>query len=357
MKGIEKAQMGMIAVLALMLVSIKRRLPAARKLSSGITTLTLAGIVLLVAVGSASADTNITGCNFNANVPGETYYYLEVDLTCGAGESGVIIGADNVVIDGQGHSITGAESATACQWVGQSTPQNGICGVINQGYDNVVIKDLEIENFCDGIGLAGTMMNKVENNTITGCNIHDNGNATAGATHGIHLAKVCYTNISKNEIHDNTAVLACGCAAGGNGIFLFGEPSNMEYAHHNTITCNNIHNNRNSGVFMKAAPSFNYIAYNHAHDNGQGGITLRCGMTNDNTVEYNNASYNKGTGLFIRGNRNTYSYNTVINNTNGSEYATGCGSGTPAYAVGKNGVGIRVALSVGTGNVLYNNTA
>jgi hypothetical protein len=39
-----------------MLVSITRRLPEARRLSSGITTLTLAGIVLLVAAGSASAD-------------------------------------------------------------------------------------------------------------------------------------------------------------------------------------------------------------------------------------------------------------------------------------------------------------
>ena len=54
MKGIGNAHQGIISVLALMLVSMKKRLPE-RRLSSGTTTLALAGIVLLVAAGGASA--------------------------------------------------------------------------------------------------------------------------------------------------------------------------------------------------------------------------------------------------------------------------------------------------------------
>lgn len=55
MNGTKNARTGIYMMLALMLVSITRRLPAARRLSSGTTTLALAGIVLLVAAGSASA--------------------------------------------------------------------------------------------------------------------------------------------------------------------------------------------------------------------------------------------------------------------------------------------------------------
>jgi len=51
--------------------------------------------------------------------------------------------------------LKGSETAYACEWVTGETPDNGYCGILNKGYDNVVIKNLEIENFCTGIAFQG----------------------------------------------------------------------------------------------------------------------------------------------------------------------------------------------------------
>jgi|LGVF01.1.fsa_nt_gb hypothetical protein len=48
MKELKKARMGMIAVAVVMLKSITRRLTGTRRLSSGMMTMALAGIVLLI---------------------------------------------------------------------------------------------------------------------------------------------------------------------------------------------------------------------------------------------------------------------------------------------------------------------
>ena len=95
MKRIEKILM----MLALALASIMRRLPRARRLSSGTTALALAGIVLLVAAGSASA---LPACP----APGDTVITasceLDQDWNVPAGQAGYIIEADGVTIDGRG---------------------------------------------------------------------------------------------------------------------------------------------------------------------------------------------------------------------------------------------------------------
>ena len=138
MKGIEKIRL----MLALMLVSMKRRLPETRQLSPGITMLTLAGIVLLVAAGGASADTQITGCNFHANTVNERYY-LNDDLICGAGVAGIYVEADGVIIDGQNHRIKGNVISTNCDSASGTDPctASGIyIDGTTQNARNVVIK-------------------------------------------------------------------------------------------------------------------------------------------------------------------------------------------------------------------------
>jgi hypothetical protein len=103
--------------------------------------------------------TPITSCNFNANVEGK-YYYLPDNLICNAGEAGVIIGANNVIIDGNGNGITGTSTVADCAYCTATAPCT-VSGVYNAaGFDNVVIKNLEIEGFCTGIALKGTGPNK-----------------------------------------------------------------------------------------------------------------------------------------------------------------------------------------------------
>ncbi|MEA1894175.1 MAG: hypothetical protein U9N36_03040, partial [Euryarchaeota archaeon] len=133
MKGTEKARLGIITVLAAMLVSITRRLPE-RRLSSGITTLTLAGIVLLVAAGGASAQLPV--CPAPGNTTITTSCELNQSYTVPAGEAGYIIGADGITINGAGYKITGDLTGATCAGCGADAPCT-LSGIYNDGHDNV----------------------------------------------------------------------------------------------------------------------------------------------------------------------------------------------------------------------------
>ncbi len=320
MKELKEAQMGIIAVLALMLVSIKRRLPEARRLSSGIATLTLAGIVLLVAAGSASA-ANCGAGTGNACQCGDTVvgdWTFTGDMDCSDETlNGLTIGADGITIDGAGYSMAGDLVNATCT-ASQTSPCVIHSGVINTGgWDNVVVKNLEIKDFCTGvvIGTAG-MGDTEENMTVTGCNIHDCGESLS-VTHGIHLVGANYCTITKNEIHHIEGQGIPGaCGGGGNGIFMHGDTAQMTgiYGDYNNITCNYLHHNKKSGFFMKFQCMYCNISYNKATNNTQSGIMPKCEQSNHNMMEYNNMSNNGVNGLYCGGNNNTIRHNTVLNN-------------------------------------------
>ena len=276
--------------------------------------LVLAVVFLISLVGAANAgcigvetgtdfgcgDTVTESCTFNGS------------MSCETGR-GLIIGANDITIDGDGYRITGNENANDCDCAAEGTPavHSGITNV--NGYDNVLIKNLEIEKFCTGIVLKGTGGNKVTNNTVFDCSIHDNGNNTCSgceetSTHGIHLVKAEYCEIRRCDIYRNTGT-GSSCSAGGNGIFFYGLS-----AGYNTITCNHVHNNRLAGIFMKKGCHHNTISYNNASANSGSGISLKCMKSNFNLIEHNNAIDNSGEGIFIGGKNNTIRYNTVLNN-------------------------------------------
>jgi len=282
----------------------------------------LAALLILTVIfpifllGNASAKecgTGIADCECGDKVVAD--WIFTEDLSCPPGH-GLIIGADGITIDGAGHKMMGSETADACEWVGETNPEEGYCGILNKGYDNVVIKNLEIENFCTGIALQGSGQNPVVNNTITNCEIHDNGNATCSSDtsiHGIHLCFVSDSTISNNRIHHNTGT-GDSCKAGGNGIFLYAGSASYK---NNIIANNEIYDNRKSGFFTKMKLHHARITDNHVYGNGQGGIVLRCKMSNYNLIEGNNASCNYGDGIFIGGQNNTIRNNVVRNNIAG----------------------------------------
>jgi hypothetical protein len=330
MKELKKAQMGMIAILTVMLVSIKRRLPATRRLSSGITTtLALAGIVLLVAAGGASANGVCVGEHYNfscGDVVNESCT-LNASMICtDNSKAGLYIGADDIVIDGAGFSMTGSKSAAACGAAilgaqGQTTPEkhSGIYngydgGVIPVSHDNVVVKDLEIEYFCTGIAIGdGSFATDIDNMTVTGCYIHDCGESTK-LDHGIHMVYTNNCNITKNEISYIEGT-GDGCSGGGNGIFLYGvDEGGATRGHWNNFTCNYLHHTNKSGWFSKHMCKYNTISYNNATHNNQSGIMPKCEKTNYNEFEYNNMSYNGLNGFYLGGDNNIIRYNTMINN-------------------------------------------
>ena len=276
----------------------------------------IAAVFLIFFVGSANAGCiSETGTDFGCGDTVTESCTFNEDLSCPAGH-GLIVGADGITIDGAGFKITGSENADACEWVGETGPEKGYCGILNKGYDNVVIKNLEVENLCTGIALQGSGQNPVVNNIIDNCELHDNGNATCSegtSIHGIHLCYVNETVISNNRVYHNTGT-GEGCGDGGNGIFFY---AGSESYTNNVIAKNEIYANRKGGFFTKKMLHHAMITDNHVYGNGQGGIVLRCMMSNYNLIEGNNASCNFGDGIFIGGENNTIRNNVVKDNTAG----------------------------------------
>jgi len=276
----------------------------------------IAAMFLIAAVGSASAVTVINNCNFNANTPGE-YYVLGQNITCNADDRGITIGADDVTIDGEYYWIKGNRGASDCTKsvipiagsASESNPTNH-SAIINLQYDNLTIKNLEVEEFCTGIVLRG---NTVDNNTVTGCKIHDCG-VLDRITHGIHMVYTNNCTISKNEIFYIWGN-GTGCSDGGNGIFMYGEAGGGQtHGWYNCFTCNYLHDNTKSGFFVKHVCMHNAISNNTATGNVESGITLMCKKSNYNIIAGNSASGNFMYGIFIGGKNNSIRNNSVFNN-------------------------------------------
>ena len=232
-------------------------------------------------------------CTFNCN------------LECEKGH-GLIIGANNITVDGNGYTLDGLLVGT-CVLDERS-------GIYNKGYDDFTVKDLEIKNFCNGIYFEGEIKDTIYQNTIDSCNIHHNGNTGSGdtQTHGIKMRYVYNSTISSNEVHHNLGS-GDGCENGGNGIFFYAGDYNL-------ITNNTVSENTKAGIFTKMKPKYNNISSNIVKENGQGGIVLRCKLSSLFIIENNIASDNKGVGIYVGGEGNTLKNNTAMNNKNGSDY-------------------------------------
>jgi parallel beta-helix repeat protein len=245
---------------------------------------------------------------------------LNGNMTCPAGSHGLIVGADDIVIDGYN------ETDDKYYWIDGGSPiSHAWSGVYDPLHDNIVIKNLEVKQFRNGIYLKGDVDedDRVENVTIENCTIHDigTGTGTGAGTQGIKLKAVCDSTIKGCEIY-NVDGTGSGCEAGGDGIFLIGSPGAHGYGRNNTFTDNNIHNNRKGGIFIKGAPDRNTISYNHLWENGElyagevGGIILRCKNSYNNTITHNNASDNTGSGIYLGGGKNSVTQNNVTGNKN-----------------------------------------
>jgi len=297
---------------------------------------------------------------------------LNGTMICPNGSAGLIIGADNIVIDGNNYTVTGSTINANCEWAGEAAPCT-VSGIYNAGYDNVVIKNLEIESFCTGIALKGTGQNKVHDTTIDNCKIHDNGFSTASETgsemitHGIHACYVRYLEITENDIYNNDGT-GSACGDGGNGIFIYAGVSE----NYCDISHNKLYDNAKAGFWTKMKLSRSNITHNEVWGNGngsciyddvRGGIVLRCKMSNETLIACNDvhdhAAGGYGYGIYIGGSNNTIRHNTVTGNSkHGISMARSDGSfDNELYnnVVCNNSVDISVTSSV-TGNNGCNNT-
>ncbi|MEA1894932.1 MAG: CARDB domain-containing protein [Euryarchaeota archaeon] len=241
-------------------------------------------------------------------------------MECASGP-GLIIGADDITIDGNGSAIIGGVTCADCTYAGEEAPCTA-SGIYNAKHDGVTITDLEIVGFCTGIALKGVSGDPVKGNLIENCDIYDNGFDTGSEikTHGIHLCYVSKTTIRDNEIYRNKGT-GSFCDGGGNGIFIYAGGSRYG---DNVITENILHDNDKAGFWCKRGLQHTKITDNEVSCNGNGpgvtddltgGIVLKCSSSNYNTIADNIVKKNYGDGIYIGSGENTISYNTVNDNT------------------------------------------
>ncbi len=291
----------------------------------------------MVAAGGASAATEITGCQ-EITEPGD--YYLSSDIIdTTTADVCIYITADDVTLDGQGHCIDGSTPGT-CKPIEEDGDAvypslvNGYAraGIIVKKADNVIVKNVEVKNFCNGILLYGAS----DSNTVENCIVHDNGNPTAnvvddGDFNGISVFnRVCNSIIRDNTVYDNTGEIYGDCDDSGAGISV------KKFSNYNHVTNNTVFGNTFAGIYGKkgGGDCFNTIDYNRVYENGQtgdkscftGGIRLQCKSTDDYTIEYNTVWDNIGPGIFVGGNDCEVKGNTVTGSKNAY-------SGNPGYGL------------------------
>lgn len=305
-----------------------------------ILTITLL-LALLTGNAYAGCVGDTTGTDYGCGDSVTESCTFNEDLNCKSGH-GLVIGADNIVIDGNGHTLNGIGPGT-CEGLGIERS-----GIYNKAHDNITIKNLEITNFCTGIYLRydDEIGDSVERITIGNCEIHHNG-ASGGdtTTQGIKWIGVFDSVIADSRIHDNTGS-GTACTSGGNGIFINGISG--VGAWNNTITGNEIYNNAKAGFLTRMMCRDTTVSHNEVYGNGQAGIVLRCKKSETHTIEENNVHENYGAGIWIGGPDNTIRHNTVTGNRNGSLY-TG--------VVGEYGSGIKVCRAEAHNNEIVSNTA
>ena len=264
-------------------------------------------VMMIIMVGNASGE--LPACPAPGDTAITSSCQLADDYIVTAG-NGYIIGADDVVIDGVGHKISGDVTSATCT-AGQTEPCVTHSGIVNNGgYNNVVIKNLEIENFCTGVVMGVS----VENMTVEECEIHDCG-ASDSVTHGIHIAGAYNCTIKGNEIYNQKGTADDTCGAGGNGISLHGVTADENYGGDwNTIIYNNLHNNAKCGLHAKFQCMHNTISHNLVTENAKSGIMPECKMSNYFTIEYNTITDNGPYyGFYTRGHDNVIRHNTITN--------------------------------------------
>jgi parallel beta-helix repeat protein len=259
----------------------------------GFTRLAMAAIAAalpFLGVADIHATVDLCGATITEDV------VLDQDLTCAAG--GIIVGADGIKLNLQGHSITGSLTGTGILITGRTgvtvfgggTIANFQTGVLATASTDVVIKDTTFVNNADGVDLqAGTSVVTIKANTFL--NQRTRGIMLRGGT-------------SELDVKDNTLT--------GNrvGILLFGPTATV-------VKDNSISASPLAGVRINFLATGNLVLNNNIASNPAGidylpapdGSGAVGNAINDNTIASNTCGIRGPSG------GSSYKDNQFIGNT------------------------------------------
>jgi parallel beta-helix repeat protein len=233
--------------------------------------------------------------------------------------NGIVIGADGITLDLNGHTIDGDGSLTT------DCPEDVICddGVVNEGHDGVTVAHGAVRQFALGALLAGQRHSRL-------LDISASKNQFPGIVIGDSARSVVRnSDVFQNGLHTDEA-----------GIVLF-------HSRRTRLLHNSIRHNGDIGLFMERS-DHNLIRGNTLRHHPESGV-------NDEGGDRNRISHNllirDGDGIIIGGNRNAVTRNRVLHSRagpqsggNGIHAAAGHDNLIAHNIVGGAATGIRVSL-------------
>lgn len=264
---------------------------------------------------------------------------LDNDLT-GCANNGIILGANNITLDLNGHTVAGTANTAdggGVVLVGRTgvTVRNGTVrnfdvGVVIEGgsantvqgvnaVDNIAFEGVPGRRGGDGIAILSSSNNRIlNNNTInngpySGIGIYsDVDSAHPRSTIGVSTANVIDGNVVEGNIQGRSP----NNVVNNDNIGIRLEPGNVG----NFIVNNRVKNNGLDGITLFVRNIFTTVRSNVVTDNGfyrqtarrGNGIGLQIGGANDNLIESNLVARNADNGIVIR---NGSLRNRVLNNT------------------------------------------
>jgi parallel beta-helix repeat protein len=226
--------------------------------------------------------------------------------------SGLIIGAANITVDLNGHTIDGT-----------SAPKSG--GIKNDKHPNVTIENGTITDFyfsAVNLGKArGSVVRKLtvrkigasckQGDICAGIFLFDSpestitDNVVSNDVHAIQVNGIDVFNSGNTRVEGNRLD-----RNDGDGVVLFGSPNSR-------VVGNQLDGNRRNGIHVNNGSDSISVTGNHARDNGSVGIAV--GAINDARVLDNTVSGNSEIGLLlfdlrdslIRRNRATGNYDGI----------------------------------------------
>jgi parallel beta-helix repeat protein len=255
-------------------------------------TLTIGAVILALAVvgamllGGGRASASHVGCGDTIT----TDTRLDGDLL-NCPNNGIVIGADNVTLNLNGHTIDGDGTPAA----GCNPPDICDVGVLNRGHDGVTVRRGSVRQFVVGVWAL-----RVSHNRLLG--ISSSGNECCG---------LGFFRATRSLVRNSSG---SGSGEGGNGMFLIASHQvrilDNAFRHNgdqgmfvadstdNLIKGNLLSRNEIVGIFMERADR-NRVRRNRSVRDGEVGIYVAPG--NRNLIARNHVSHPEGRGIEVDG--------------------------------------------------------
>jgi len=290
------------------------------KLPRTLTAILLIAVLILGPVGflpyaSAQSPSVIITSNF----------LLLDDITFSS--DGFIIDAESIVLNCDGHRITGSGSGIGITLNGTSGVRVVNCNITNFDVGVALLSsnnNLLINNSISGNSFSGIVLEYSSNgNLLQGNNVEDNGSLFSG--YGLRISGSSHNTLNENTfsgsmigielrgfgpatrlnqnntIEDNVII-----DNGDHGIRLIGP--NTKY---NLVKDNDINGNGKRAIFFLAGATLNVAKGNTLNGNGKNGILI---ISPENSVLENIITGNGRHGILISSSYNIISENTITGN-------------------------------------------